>query len=50
MLNICLKSKKKIEHQASINACRVMERFERINILGGQNNESVNMIISKSEI
>ena len=40
MLNICLKSKKK-ELQARINASRVMERFERMNILGGQNNESV---------
>ena len=42
MLNICLKVKK-IEHQARINACRVMERLERMNILGGENNESVNI-------
>ena len=28
-----------------INAFRVIERLERMNILGGQNNESVNVII-----
>ena len=43
MLNICLKSKKKIEHQARINASWVMERLERMNILGGQNTESVKL-------
>ena len=43
MLNICLKIKKKIEHQARINASQVMECLERMNILGGQNNESVKL-------
>ena len=42
MLNICLKSKKKMN---IINASRVMERLERMDILGGQNNESVNSTI-----
>ena len=35
------KNENKVEHQARINASRVMERLERMNILGGQNNESV---------
>ena len=44
MLNICLKSKKKL----NINASRVMERLERMYILGGQNNESVNSAATNS--
>ena len=34
-----------------INAFRVIERLERMNILGGQNTESVNILLfSKSDI
>ena len=41
MLNICLKSKKFENLTGRINAFRVIERLERMNILGGQNTESV---------
>ena len=35
------KSKKKLNFAVRINALRVIERLERMNILGGQNTESV---------
>ena len=41
MLNICLKSKK-FDFTGRMNAFRVIERPERIEILGGQNTENVN--------
>ena len=45
MLNICIKSKKTSSFTARINAFRVIERLERMNILGGQNTESVNLYL-----
>ena len=45
MLYICLK--KKLNFTGRINAFRVIERIERMNILGGQNNESVNIMYLK---
>ena len=42
MLNICLKSKKKVELRGRIYEVVVSERFERMDILSGQNTESVN--------
>ena len=41
MLNICLKFLKKLNFTGRINAFRVIERLERMNILGGQNTKSV---------
>ena len=43
MLNICLKSKENPNFTGRINAFRVIERLERMDILGGQNTESVNV-------
>ena len=37
MLNIWLKSKKKLNFTGCINAFRVIERLQRMNILGDQN-------------
>ena len=44
MLNICLKSKKILNFTGRINAFRVIERLGRMNILGGQNTESVKRV------
>ena len=41
MLNICLKSNKISNFTGRINAFRVIEHLERMDILGGQNTESV---------
>ena len=41
MLNICLKILKNLNFTGRINAFRVIERLERMNILGGQNTKSV---------
>ena len=42
MLNICIKSKKTSSFTARINAFRVIERLERMDILCGQNTQSIN--------
>ena len=44
MLNICLKSKNNSNFTGRINAFWVIERLERMKIIGGQNTESVNQI------
>ena len=44
MLNICLESKKKSNFTGHINAFWVIERFERMDILGGQKTESVKSV------
>ena len=43
MLNICLKSKKNSIFTGRMNAFRVIERLERMVILGAQKTESVNI-------
>ena len=43
MLDICLKSKKNLKFTGRINAIRVFEHLEKMNILGGHNTESVNI-------
>ena len=43
------KYKKKLNFTGRINAFRVIERLERMNILCGQNTESVNYLIVLSE-
>ena len=48
MLNICLKSKKNLNFTGCINAFRVIERLERMNILGDQNTESVKIFRDRS--
>ena len=42
MLNICLKVKKTSNLTGRINAFQVIERLERMDILGGQNTKSIN--------
>ena len=41
MLNVCLKSKKKLNFNGRNNAFRVIEHLERMEILSGQIIESV---------
>ena len=48
MLNICLKSTKISNFTGRINAFPVIERLERMNILGDQNTESVKIFRDRS--
>ena len=43
MLNICLKSKKKLNFTECICAFWVIERLQGMDILGGKNTESVKL-------